>query len=133
MGPERLQGVVQSPDFVIYCEHEAGAIVVRRSGALAAENEEASSVAAVILHAGLDQSGRTVELSLVVPDRTSGRPARRLGRRFVWLVKTNSQPEVDPARLLGAGVFDYIVRGVTPSNTVLAEGGKNTTDEQLTW
>ena len=54
MGPERLQGVVQSPDFVIYCEHEAGAIVVRRSGALAAENEEASSVAAVILHAGLE-------------------------------------------------------------------------------
>ncbi|MBM42454.1 MAG: hypothetical protein CL483_11085 [Acidobacteria bacterium] len=94
---------------------------------------EATMTGTEILHAGIDQSGRTVELSLVVPERTSARQARRLGRRFVWLVKTNSLHELDPERLLGAGVFDYIVRVVTPSNKVLAEGGKNTTDEQLTW
>ena len=94
---------------------------------------EATMTGTEILHAGIDQSGRTVELSLVVPERTSGRQARRLGRRFVWLVKTNSQHELDPERLLGAGVFDYIVRVVTPSNKVLAEGGKTTTAEQLPW
>ena len=65
------------------------------------EGQETSVIAATmtgteIMHAGIDQAGRTVELSLVVPERTTGRQARRLGRRFVWLVKTNSSHEPAP-------------------------------------
>ncbi len=86
-----------------------------------------------IMHAGIDQRGRTVELSLVVPERTSGPRARALGRRFVWLVKANSTHETNPELLLGPGTFDYIVRVTTDGDTVLAEGGKTTTADTLTW
>ena len=86
-----------------------------------------------VLHAGIEQGGKTVELSLVVPDETPPERAQRLGRRFLWLVKATSAVEQEPDLLPGAGNFDYVVRVSSESNTVLAQGGKTTTQTNITW
>ena len=91
-----------------------------------------------VLDADILQRGRTVGLSLVVPADTSSETARALGERFVRLVKTLSSTEPTPKRSpeddqIGAGDYDYIVRISTPTETVIALGGKATTHTKINW
>ena len=102
------------------------------------ESEETTVLAGTragteILHAGIDQRGRTVELSLVVPDDTPPDRARALGGRFLWLVKATARDEPAPELTPGTGTFDYVVRVSSPSDTVVAQGGKTTTETAITW
>ena len=89
-----------------------------------------------ILHAAIDQRGRTMELALVVPDGTPAPRARALGRRLVWLVKATAAAEEAPGPAAvrpGPGRFDYIVHVSTPTGGVLATGGKTTADPDIAW
>ena len=91
-----------------------------------------------VLDVDILQRGRTVGLSLVVPADTSSETARALGERFVRLVKTLSSTEPTPTPPLeddqiGAGDYDYIVRISTPTETVIALGGKATTHTKINW
>jgi len=91
-----------------------------------------------VLDVAILQRGRTVGLSLVVPADTSSETARALGERFVRLVKTLSSTEPTPTRSpeddqIGAGDYDYIVRISSPTETVIALGGKATTHTKINW
>ena len=102
------------------------------------ESEETRALAGVVAHgqvldAGLHQRGRTVALSLVVPADTPPGTARALGERFVMLVKTLASTEPDPDDEIGAGDYDYIVRVSSPTESVIALGGKATTDTSINW
>ena len=102
------------------------------------ESEETRALAGVaadnqVLDAGLHQRGRTVALSLVVPADTPPDTARALGERFVMLVKTLASTEPDPDDEIGAGDYDYIVQVNSPTQSVIALGGKATTDTRINW
>ena len=86
-----------------------------------------------VMTAGIQQRGRTVALLLVVPADTSPDTARALGERFVLLVKTLAVEEPDPDDEVGAGNFDYIVRVNSPTEIVIALGGKATSDTRVSW
>ena len=86
-----------------------------------------------VLDAGIHQHGRTVALSLVVPADTPPDTARALGERFVVLVKTFASTEPDPDDEVGAGDYDYIVRVSSPTEAVIAQGGKATSDTKINW
>ena len=61
--------------------------------------------------------------------------ARTLGTRFVRLVKTLASAEPDPEDDLGVGVgdYDYIVRVSSPTDSVIALGGKATSHTRINW
>ena len=86
-----------------------------------------------VLDAGIHQRGRTVVLSLVVPTDTPPDTARELGKRFVVLVKTFASTEPDPDDEVGAGEYDYIVRVSSPTENVIALGGKATSSTEINW
>ena len=102
------------------------------------ESEETRALAGVtadshVLEAGISQRGRTVALSLVVRADTPPDTARALGAQFVRLVKTYASAEPDPEQDVGAGDYDYIVRVSSPTESVIALGGKATTDTRIHW
>ena len=102
------------------------------------ESEETHARAGVsadshVLEAGISQRGRTVALSLVVRADTPPDTARALGAQFVRLVKTYAAAEPDPEQDVGAGDYDYIVRVSSPTESVIALGGKTTTDTRIHW
>ena len=102
------------------------------------ESEETHALAGVaadrqVLDARIHQLGRTVALSLVVPADTPPHTARALGERFVMLVKALASTEPDPDGEIGAGDYDYIVRISSPTERVIAVGGKATTDTRINW
>ena len=86
-----------------------------------------------VLDAGIHQRGRTVALSLVVPADTPPDTARALGERFVVLVKTFASTEPDPNDDVGTGDYDYIVRVSSPTEAVIALGGKATSHTKINW
>jgi len=101
-------------------------------------DEESLALASVragsqVIDADIEQRGRTVALSLVVPDGTSPGTARALGTRFVLLVKTFSSAEPDPDDEVGAGGYDYVVRVSSPAESPIASGGKKTSDTSINW
>ena len=102
------------------------------------ESEETRSLAFAraggqVLDVDIHQRGRTVALSLVVPADTPPETARALGERFVRLVKTFATAEPDPEHDVGAGDYDYIVRISSPTENVIALGGKATSDIKINW
>ena len=102
------------------------------------ESEETRALAGAtadshVLEAGIHQRGRTVALSLVVRADTPPDTARALGARFVRLVKTFASAEPDPEHDVGAGDYDYIVRVSSPTESLIALGGKATTDTRIHW
>ena len=102
------------------------------------ESEETRALAGVradrhVLDAGVRQRGRTVALSLVVPADTPPATARTIAERFVLLVKTFASAEPDPDGEVGAGDFDYVVRVSSPTEAVIALGGKATSDTTINW
>ena len=102
------------------------------------ESEETRALAGVradrhVLDAGVRQRGRTVALSLVVPADTPPATARAIAERFVLLVKTFASAEPDPDGEVGAGDFDYVVRVSSPTEAVIALGGKATSDTTINW
>ena len=102
------------------------------------ESEEARALAGVtadrqVLAAGVHQRGRTVALSLVVPADTPADTARALGERFVMLIKTLALTETAPDDEIGAGDYDYIVQVSSPTDSVIARGGKATADTKIHW
>lgn len=102
------------------------------------ESEEARALAGVtadrqVLDAGIHQRGRTVALSLVVPADTPADTARALGERFVMLVKTLALTETAPDDEIGVGDYDYIVQVSSPTDSVIARGGKATADTKIHW
>ena len=102
------------------------------------ESEEARALAGVtadrqVLAAGVHQRGRTVALSLVVPADTPADTARALGERFMMLVKTLALTETAPDDEIGVGDYDYIVRVSSPTDSVIARGGKATADTKIHW
>jgi hypothetical protein len=102
------------------------------------ETEEAAALASVradgdVLDADITQRGRTVALSLVVPAGTPPATARALGERFVLVVKTLALVEPEPGEEIGAGEFDYVVDVSTPTETVIATGGKATSATSINW
>ena len=86
-----------------------------------------------VLDATIRQRGRTIDLWLVVRPTTPLNTARALGERLLVLVKAFSSVEPDPDHEIGAGDYDYIVKVSSPTDTVIALGGKATTDTTLTW
>jgi len=86
-----------------------------------------------VLEARIRQRGRTIALSLVVRADTPPDTARALGARFVRLVKTFASAEPDPGHDVGAGDYDYIVRVSSPTASVIALGGKATSDTTINW
>ena len=102
------------------------------------ESEEARALAGVtadrqVLDAGIHQRGRTVALSLVVPADTPADTARALGERFVMLVKTLALTETAPDDEIGVGDYDYIVQVSSPTDSVIARGGKTTANTKIHW
>ena len=102
------------------------------------ESEEARALAGVtadrqVLDAGIHQRGRTVALSLVVPADTPADTARALGERFVMQVKTLALTETAPDDEIGVGDYDYIVQVSSPTDSVIARGGKATADTKIHW
>lgn len=86
-----------------------------------------------IFAAGVRQRGRTVGLSLVVAADTPPETARALGKRFIMLVKTLASAEPDPDHDVGTGNYDYIVRVSSPTEHVIALGGKATSRTSINW
>jgi hypothetical protein len=86
-----------------------------------------------VLDAGIDQRGRTVALSLTVTAETPPGAARALGDDFVRLVKTIAATEPTPGDDLGPGDFDYVVHISTPTNALVARGGKSTSARAMNW
>jgi hypothetical protein len=72
-------------------------------------------------------------LSLVVPADTPADTARALGERFVMLVKTLALTETAPDDEIGVGDYDYIVQVSSPTDSVIARGGKATADTKIHW
>jgi hypothetical protein len=91
------------------------------------------SISDSVINADIDQRGRTVALSLTVRADTRPTAARALGEEFVRLVKTMAASEPAPGDDLGTGAFDYVVHIRTPSNGLLARGGKSTADRTIHW
>ena len=87
----------------------------------------------LVLDADVVQRGRTVGLSLVVPADTPPDTARVLGTRFLTQVKRLASTEPDPDSQIGAGDYDYIVRVSSPTETVIALGGKATSHTTISW
>lgn len=86
-----------------------------------------------VLDASIDQRGRTVALSLTVTTATPAGAARALGDDFVRLVKTIAATEPTPGDDLGPGDFDYVVHISTPTNALVARGGKSTSARAMNW
>ena len=98
---------------------------------------------AEVIDAGVSQRGRTVALSLVMPAGTEAGAAREMGERFGRLVSRRSG--ADPAPRAGAtagpdgdaepgpGAFDYVVSVRSPTDDVIARGGKATTERRVRW
>ena len=105
-------------------------ILTEREETLALDSVRADSH---VLDAGIHQRGRTVALSLIVPADTPPDTARALGERFVVLVKTFASTEPDPNDEVGAGAYDYLVRVSSPTETVIAQGGKATSHTKINW
>ena len=104
------------------------------------EGEETRARAGVtadprVLEADIRQRGQTVALTLVVRADTTPDTARALGARFVRLVKTLASGEPDPEDDFGVGVgdYDYIVRVSSPTDSVIALGGKATSHTRINW
>jgi len=91
------------------------------------------SISDSVINADIDQRGRTVALSLTVRADTPPTAAHALGEKFVRLVKTMAATEPTPGDDLGTGAFDYVVHIRTPSNGLLARGGKSTADRTIHW
>ena len=77
------------------------------------------------------------QLSLfdVAPEIAPAEPgaARALGDDFVRLVKTIAATEPTPGDDLGPGDFDYVVHISTPTNALVARGGKSTSARAMNW
>ena len=87
----------------------------------------------LVLDAAMQQRGRTVALSLIVPPDMPPDTAHLLGERFVRLVKTLATSEPDPEGDIGPGDYDYIVSIHSPAHAMIARGGKATADTQIHW
>ena len=86
-----------------------------------------------VLDAGIRQRGRTIALSLVVPADTPPNAAHALGERFVQLVQGFASEESVPDHEIGTGDYDYIVRVSSPTEAVIAKGGKATSHTRINW
>jgi len=88
---------------------------------------------------GDDGDDRTAHPILTESEDTRARAgvtadtARALGARFVRLVKMFASAEPDPEHDVGAGDYDYIVRVSSPTASVIALGGKATSDTTINW
>ncbi len=82
--------------------------------------------------AAIDQEGRAISLVLVVASGTNEEHAKELGENFVRMLKSLSQDE-PPSRVIGSGIYDYMIGVYDPNGESLALGVKARTTDRIRW
>lgn len=85
-----------------------------------------------ILDAAIEQDGKDLSLVLIVEYGTSEEYAKQLGDNFVRMVKTFG-PEPAPGKLIGEGMFNYLVGVYYPNGELVAMGAKVSFATHITW
>ena len=81
----------------------------------------------------IEQNGSAVSLVMVVDCATSQDSAKKMGDRFLRLVKQFG-PDSDPSTTeLGTGDYDYVVGVSCANGTELARGAKTSDSATITW
>lgn len=101
------------------------------------EQEKSMAISAImddpaVKDAAVTQQGRTLSLALIVGEATSEPHAKKIGERFVRLVKTFSK-DAAPERQIGEGVYDYLVGVYYPGQIRVAMGAKVAIASAITW
>lgn len=85
-----------------------------------------------ILDAAIGQDGNELSLVLIVEYGTSEELAKQLGDNFVRMVKTFG-PEPAPGKIIGEGMFNYLVGVYYPNEELVAMGAKVSFATHITW
>lgn len=85
-----------------------------------------------VLDAAVEQDDKELSLVLIVEHGTSEELARQLGDNFVRLVKTFG-PEPAPGKVIGEGMFNYLIGVYYPNEELIAMGSKVSFATYITW
>ena len=86
----------------------------------------------VVRDAAITQRGDDVSLVLVVGYATSEAKAKSLGDSFVRLTKSLI-PDTPPGRMIGRGIYNYLVGIYYLNEERLAMGGKVAFSDRMSW
>ncbi len=82
--------------------------------------------------AAILQDGRKLSLVIIVDYGTSEEYAKQLGDNFVRMVKAFG-PEPAPGKIIGEGMFDYLVGVYYPNEELVVMGAKVSFSDHITW
>ena len=85
-----------------------------------------------VLDAAVTQDGKKLSLVLIVNYATSEETAKQLGDNFVRMVKTFG-PESAPSKIIGKGMFDYLIGVYYPNEQLIVMGAKVDFADHITW
>ena len=85
-----------------------------------------------VVEAAISQRGDQVSLVLIVRSATNKQRAQELGDNFVRMFKSLS-PDTVPGRVIGEGIYDYLVGVYYPNEKQLASGAKAKNARRITW
>ena len=86
----------------------------------------------LVRDAAVSQKGKRLSLAVIVNYATSEIEAKRIGDKFVRLVKTFG-PEPNPGNDIGNGSFSYLITVAYPDQSIVALGAKVQTSPRITW
>lgn len=86
----------------------------------------------VVRDAAITQRGDDISLVLIVGYATSEAKAKSLGDNFVRLTKSLSQ-DTPPGRMIGRGIYNYLVGVYYPNEERLAKGAKVAFSDRISW
>ena len=85
-----------------------------------------------VVEAAISQKGDQVSLVLIVRSATNEQRAHELGDNFVRMFKSLS-PDTPPGRVIGEGIYDYLVGVYYPNEKKVASGAKAKNARRITW
>ena len=85
-----------------------------------------------VVEAAISQRGDRVSLVLIVRSATNEQRAQELGDNFVRMFKSLS-PDTPPGRVIGEGMYDYVVGVYYPNEKKVASGAKAKNARRITW
>ena len=84
-----------------------------------------------VVEAAISQRGDQVSLVLIARSATNKQRAQELGDNFVRMFKSLS-PDTVPGRVIGEGIYDYLVGVYYPNEKQLASGAKAKNARRIT-
>lgn len=85
-----------------------------------------------VVDAAVTQDEDRLSLVLVVEPNTSVERAQALGDNFVRQVKLHG-PDSNPSKEIGDGEYDYLVGVYSPDETLITQGIKAASSDQVRW